>query len=133
MLPTIPVDSYVVWDRGSYSSSEVKRFDLVVHTLPLDELGRSLGAKEDSKYIFRIVGLSGETVEIKNGQIYIDGQRLEEPFGKVASSDNYPPLKVPEGQFFLLGDNRPQSNDSRFWTPQTIERKRILGKVTKIL
>jgi signal peptidase I len=130
MQPTIPIDSYVAWEEASGDS--IKRFDLVLHTLPLDELLKHTGAKEDTKYIFRVIGLGGEKVEIKSGQVFVDDQRIEEPFEKVRSDDNFGPLVVPQGRFFLLGDNRTESHDSRFWKPPTIGKERIIGKVVKI-
>lgn len=133
MLPTIPIDSYVAWQKDAYSSGEVKRFDLVVHTLPLDEKSKRLGLKEDDRYIFRIIGLSGEKIEIKRGQVFVNGEKLEEPFAKVESNDDFGPVVVPDGEFFLLGDNRPESNDSRFWSRPTIGKNRLVGKVVKIL
>lgn len=104
----------------------------MLHTVPLDDFLRRIGEKEDAKYIFRVVGLGGEKVEIKRGQVFVDDQALEEPFEKVASDDNFGPVVVPQGEFFLLGDNRPESNDSRFWKTSTIRKERIVGKVTKI-
>lgn len=129
MEPTIPIDSYVSWEA---TPADIGRFDLVLHTLPLDDFLRRTGAREDTRYIFRVVGLGGEKVEIKHGQVFVDDQALEEPFGKVGSDDNFGPLVVPRGEFFLLGDNRPESNDSRFWKPPTIGRERIVGRVLKI-
>lgn len=132
MLPTIPIDSYVAWDKDAYAIEEVKRFDLVLHTLPFDEKRKLLGAKEDTRYIFRVVGFGGEKLEIKNGQLFVNDQVMDEPFEKVASDDNFGPVVVPRGEYFLLGDNRPESDDSRFWKPPTIGKERIVGKVVKI-
>lgn len=129
MEPTIPIGSYISWEE---TPSDIRRFDLVLHTLPLDDFLRRTGAKEDTKYIFRVVGLGGEKVEIRGGQVFVDDQALEEPFEKVASNDNFGPLVVPQGEFFLLGDNRPESNDSRFWKLPTVGRERIVGRVVKI-
>ncbi|MGD9587288.1 MAG: signal peptidase I [Pyrinomonadaceae bacterium] len=130
MQPTIPIDSYVAWEDTSGDS--IQRFDLVLHTLPLDELLKRTGAKEDTRYIFRVIGLGGEKVEIRGGHVFVNDQRIEEPFDKVESDDNFGPVVVPQGQFFLLGDNRPESHDSRFWIPPTIGKDRIVGKVVKI-
>src|SRR5690606_6758142 len=68
MLPTIPLDSYVAWEKDAYATKDVKRFDLVMHTLPLDETSKRRGIKEDDRYIFRIIGLGGEQIEIKSGR-----------------------------------------------------------------
>jgi len=132
MLPTIPLDSYVAWEKDAYATKDVKRFDLVMHTLPLDETSKRRGIKEDDRYIFRIIGLGGEQIEIKSGRVLVNGRKLEEPFEKVESDDDFGPIVIPENEFFLLGDNRPESNDSRFWSRPTIGKERIVGKVVKI-
>lgn len=132
MQPTIPIDSYVTWEKDAYATDEVKRFDIVLHTLPLDEMRKRVGAKEDTRYIFRVVGLGGEKIEIRSGQLIVNDQKIEEPFGKVISDDSFGPIVVPQGEYFLLGDNRPESHDGRFWKPPTIGRERIIGKVVKI-
>lgn len=129
MEPTIPIDSYVAWEEAT---EEVKRFDLVLHTLSLDEKRKLLGAREDTRYIFRVVGLGGEKIEIKSGRLFVNDQSIEEPFEKVPSDDSFGPVVVPHGEYFLLGDNRPESDDSRFWKPPTIGKERIIGKVVKI-
>jgi signal peptidase I len=132
MQPTIPIDSYVAWEESAYANEEVNRFDLVLHTLPLDEKRKRIGSKEDTRYIFRVVGLGGEKIEIKSGQLFVDDQKIEEPFEKILSDDSFGPVVVPQGEYFLLGDNRPESEDSRFWKPPTIGKERIVGKVVKI-
>lgn len=133
MQPTIKVDANVITDETAYSSGQpIERFDIVIHKAPVDENMRKLGIDENTKFIFRIIGLSGEKVEIKNGDVFIDDKLLEESFEKTKSSDNFGPIIVPENEFFLLGDNRPESNDSRYWKPSTIKRENILGEVVKI-
>lgn len=93
---------------------------------------RKLGIDENTKFIFRVVGLSGEKIEMKNGEVFVNDKLLEEPFNKNKSSDNFGPIIVPKNEYFLLGDNRPESNDSRYWKPSTIKRENILGKVVNI-
>lgn len=133
MEPTIPIDSYVAWKKdASYTTEGAKRFDLVLHTLPLNEKRKRLGAKEDTRYIFRVVGLGGEKIEIRSGQLFVNDQKIEEPFERVVSDDSFGPVVVPQGEYFLLGDNRPESDDSRFWTPPTIGNETIIGKVVNI-
>lgn len=132
MQPTIPIDSYVAWDNAAYSSQPIERFDMVVHTVPLDDMRRRRGLGEFDKYIFRVVGLGGEKIEIKSGQLLVNDTVVTEPFERIPSDDNFGPIVVPQGEYFLLGDNRPESDDSRFWKPSTIVRERIIGKVTKV-
>ena len=132
MEPTIPTDSYVAWRPIANAGHEVERFDLVIHTVPFDEKRRLLGENESSRYIFRVVGLGGEEIAIRDGLLFINGTRMPEPFERVASDDNFGPIAIPEGEYFLLGDNRPASNDSRSWNPSTIRKERIIGEVVWI-
>ncbi len=133
MQPTIPINANVITDETTYSSDKaINRFDIVVHKAPLDENYKKLGIDENTKFIFRIVGLGSEKVEIKRGKVFVNDKLLEETFEKYPSSDNFGPVIVPKNEFFLLGDNRPESNDSRYWKPSTIKRENILGKVVKI-
>lgn len=133
MQPTIPIGSYVIWNKSAYESgNSVNRFDLVLHTLPLDEVRKKRGLSETDRYIFRVIGLAGEKVEIKKGVVYVNDAKLEQPFEFSLSDDDFGPVQVPGNEFFLLGDNRPESEDSRYWKPSTVGRERIIGKVVKI-
>jgi signal peptidase I len=133
MQPTIKIDADVITDETAYSSGQpIKRFDIVIHKAPVDAKMKSVGIKENARFIFRVVGLGGEKVEIKNGKVFIDDKLLDEPFEKYSSNDDFGPIFIPENEFFLLGDNRSESLDSRYWKPSTIKRENILGKVVKI-
>jgi signal peptidase I len=77
-------------------------------------------------YVKRIVGLPGETVEIKNSQVFINGQPLDQPYLPGTPSYTMPPRVVPEGHVFVLGDNRNNSNDSHNWGPLPVEN--IVGR-----
>ena len=106
-------------DRALLPIRNVRRGDVVVFKYP-DEPERD--------FIKRVVGLPGETVELRAKKVYIDGKPLDEPyvhFLQPASEsqeitsfdvrDRYGPVKVPDGQFFVMGDNRDNSQDSRYW------------------
>ena len=133
MQPTIKIDAYVLTDENTYQNNQkIERFDIVIHKRPITDKDKKFGFNENTRFIFRIVGFGGEKIEIKKGQVFINDNYLAETFDKVSSDDNFNPMLIPENEFFLLGDNRPESEDSRFWKPATIKRENIVGKVVKI-
>ena len=102
--------------------SSLDRGDVVTFRYPLDE---------SKQFMKRIVGLPGEQVEAKDGVITINRQRLDESYVLEAnrSQDSWGPQTVPEGEYFMLGDNRRNSSDSRHWG--TVRRGLITGKVVQ--
>lgn len=129
MEPTIMPGNSVVTDLIIYSKQPIERFDIVILKAPPS---KDYGYKE-MKVVMRVIGLGGEVVEIRKGKVFINGRELIEPFTFIPSSDDFGPITVPDGEYFMLGDNRPNSYDSRYWNPTTIEKKDIEGKVTEIL
>lgn len=118
MEQTIMTGSRVIGTRFSYWKSDPERGDIVVFKYPIDE---ALG--KNTRYIKRIIGLPGETVEIRDGTVYIDGTPLQEDYinGEwTVENDGYT-FHVPEGSYLMLGDNRNNSNDARYW-PQNAVR-----------
>jgi len=104
-----------------------KRDDIVVFKYPKDRA---------TDYIKRVVGVAGDTIEIKNKQLFINGEANENPYiqftdknimkASAGPRDNMGPVKVPEGSLFVMGDNRDNSYDSRFWG--FVPLKDVLGK-----
>lgn len=81
------------------------------------------------EFVKRIVAVGGDTVEIKDSILYVNGEAVEEPFTDQSTYPDYPETVVPEGSYFVLGDNRDNSRDSRFEDVGFIEEDEIIGKV----
>lgn len=122
MEPNYVSDQRVIVNKVAYRVGDPRRGDVVVfHAHGL----------EAEDFIKRIVALPGEEVEIRQGVVVVDGQPISEPYGPITDDASFGPFKVPAGAYFVLGDNRPFSNDSRTWEPlgRAIERNRIVGPV----
>ncbi len=107
--------------RLSYLFSDPERGDIVIFKYPDDE---------SINYIKRIIGLPGETVTIKKGTVYINGSPLKEDYLKeewLIANDGME-FQVPEGYYFMMGDNRNNSKDSRYWNNTYVARDKILAK-----
>jgi len=122
MFPTFESGDYLIVDEVSYRFEEPQRGDVIVFRYPLDP---------SKFFIKRIVGLPGETVEIKNSQVLIEktpsAQKvvLDEPYIDVKTS-SIDPVKLKETEYFVLGDNREASSDSRVWG--VLDQKFIIGR-----
>ena len=127
MLPTLQIGDHILVNKFIYWFTAPERGDIIVFKFPQDE-GRD--------FIKRVIGLPGEVIEIRGKQVFIDGRPLEEPYvihldAQIMSNphsprDHFGPVKVPEGQFFVMGDNRDHSMDSRFWG--FLDLKKVKGK-----
>ncbi len=117
MEPNLHTDQRLVVEKISYRLHGPRRGDVVVLRMP--ERGPELLIK-------RVIALAGETIEIRGGQVLINGQDLVESYLSHETSGSYGPLTVPEGQVFVMGDNRGASNDSRVFGPVSTER--IVGR-----
>jgi signal peptidase I len=123
MVPTLKVGDRVLVNKLSYKLHDPRRGDIVVFKAP------PAAATADIKdLVKRLVGLPGETIEGKNGRIYINGKALSEPYlPKDVKSRTFGPEKVPPDSYFMLGDNRQYSKDSTFFGP--IKRNQFIGRV----
>jgi len=135
MMPTIQIGDSVVINKYAYVSSKIERFDMVVFNAP-EEIKKRL-KDENVRYLKRIIGLPNEKLEIKNNKIFINDKLLDEPFEKIIDEKDFkkdfPPITIPNDEYFLLGDNRPNSEDARYWKIVTIKKADILGKVVEII
>jgi len=116
MEPSLHDGQYLIVSRLSYWLGEPQRGDIVVFEPPN-------GASED--YIKRIVGLPGEQIEVRDGAVWVNGLRLDEPFvtSRVSYSGSW---QLGPDEYFVLGDNRANSSDSHSWGP--LPRENIVGK-----
>lgn len=103
MEPCLHDGDRLVVDRVAYSLAEVRRGDVVVLRYPRDP---------GIDFVKRVVGLPGDRIQLRGGELLVDGQRCED-HGCIRDHADFGPLVVPAGQYFVLGDNRPVSCDSR--------------------
>ena len=117
MKPTIHEGECIMVNKATYRSSGPQRGEIIIFVPPFDS---------PHPFIKRVIGLPDETVEIKDGQVFIDGIPLEE--GYIMAPPNYtmPAKNIPETEYFVLGDNRNSSNDSH--SGWTVPRDNIIGK-----
>ena len=116
----------VLANRLIYRFRDPRRGEIVVFTTPPQA---KLRCGAGGTFVKRVIGLPGETWEERNGTIYINGKRLKEPYIKFDRRDfhNYPKVQIPAHQYFMMGDNRAASCDSRVWG--TVPRHNIIGEV----
>ncbi|MDO4294980.1 MAG: signal peptidase I [bacterium] len=124
MENTIPTNSRIMGSRLTYKFFEPERGDISIFLFPDDE---------SRYYVKRIIGLPGETVEIRQGKIYINGSEtpLEEPYLKeewLYDNDGYT-FEIPEDSYLMLGDNRNWSQDARYWENTYVHKDKLLAKV----
>ncbi|HWQ95162.1 MAG TPA: signal peptidase I [Gammaproteobacteria bacterium] len=122
MADTILVGDFIITDTWKYRSNVPQRGDLIVFRYPRDP---------SVKYIKRVIGLPGDLVEIRDYLVYVNGKSLDEPYVKLRSNERLSnattSYQVPSDGYFMMGDNRDNSNDSRFWGPLPSEN--IYGSV----
>ncbi len=120
MLHTLLVGDHLLVNKMAYYFGEPERGDIIVFQYP----------KDDSRdFVKRVVGLPGETLEVKGNNVFINGKPLNEPYAiyqGASSGYHFGPVKIAEGNLFMMGDNRDNSQDSRVWG--TLDMKKIHGK-----
>lgn len=121
MKDTILEHDRLIGFRLSYLFSEPERGDVVIFKFPDDET---------QNYIKRVIGLPGDVIEIYGGHVYINGDMLEEPYIREPMITGSEKLTyfVPEGHYFMMGDNRNDSADSRYWVNTFVAKDKILAK-----
>ena len=143
MVPTLEVGDRVVVSRLAYRTHEPHRGDVLVFeaddgggngdhdALPVRALKgflETVGLRQPSAedFIKRVIGLPGETLEGRNGVVYVDGRPLREPYLVGGNIGDFGPVTVPPGHLWMMGDNRGQSSDSRVFGP--VAKDRVVGR-----
>lgn len=121
MENTLQIDDKVIGLRFAYKFQKPERKDIIMFKYPDDE---------NKDFIKRIIGKPGETVNIVDGKVFINNSKkpLDEPYLKETPTGNFGPYVVPDGCYFVLGDNRNNSLDSRFWKHKFVKKEKILAK-----
>ncbi len=125
MQPTIYVGDITISFRGAYLFEEPKKGDIIVFRSYTDEM-----------FVKRIIGLPGDEITFSEGNVLINGIVMEEEYlseGTRTTSFGRSSYTVPEGQYFVMGDNRMNSGDSRFWKEPYVAREDIRGKLLLVL
>jgi signal peptidase I len=125
MVPTLEVGDRVLVNKLAYKFHDVHRGDVVVFTRP--PAAQNGGDSEIKDLIKRVVAVGGDTLEGRDGRVYVNGELIEEPYLEPGTAtENLPPQTIPEGQVFVMGDNRENSEDSRYFGP--IDEDTIVGR-----
>ncbi len=153
MEPTLEKGDRILVCRICLHTSDIQRGDVIVFSNPhpgptvdrgpvgalLHWLGQGLGVAqpEDKDYIKRVIGLPGDVVELNEGQLYVNGQKVDEPYlDPEVDTRPFGPVTVPDGMLFVLGDNRAHSGDSRFPPPTGlgyVPEDTVIGKAFVIV
>ena len=142
MHPTLESGEYLLVNKLVYFPVDTHRLSRIIPFWKVDQSTDRFAARAPQRsevivfrfprdptkdFVKRVIGLPGEQVEIRQGKVYIDGAPLDEPYITRKDKFNMDPMLLGEREYFVLGDNRRSSNDSRTWGP--VPEKNLLGKV----
>lgn len=119
MENTIMTNDRLIANRFAYTFGDPEMGDIIVFVAP-DE--------PDKLFVKRVIGTPGDTVQIIDGVLYINGEAIDEPYLKEPMAGSYGPYVVPDESYFMLGDNRNNSLDSRYWLNTFVPEDTILGE-----
>jgi len=120
MEPGLQDEQQLLINKVVYYFREPERGDIIILHPPPPYSPKA------TPFIKRIIALPGDTIEVKNGAVYVNGLKLDEPYIKEPPAYNFQQKKIPEDEYFVLGDNRNNANDSHVWG--TVPRQNIIGK-----
>jgi signal peptidase I len=144
MVPTLEVGQRVLVDRVSFRFGDPGRGDIIVFKPPAGADSNSCGiehspdsacpratpGRSDTNFIKRVVAVGGDRLKVVDGSVYVNGRRQDEPFARLdpecGTCNLTREIEIPKGYYFMMGDNRGESADSRVWGP--IPKKWIIGK-----
>lgn len=124
MAPTIPNPCYILVNKLATNIHSIHRGEVVVFHFPDDPT---------QLYVKRVIGLPGDTVTVTNDAVFINGKKLNEPLITQKNVTGFGTYHVPQGHYFMMGDNRPVSDDSRLWVHKYVARSAIVGEADAVL
>ncbi|MGB3292421.1 MAG: signal peptidase I, partial [Phormidesmis sp.] len=126
MVPTLAVGDRLLVEKVSYRLHYPRQGDIAVFEPP-PQL-QEYGYLPSQAFIKRVIALPGQTVQVSQGKVYVDSQPLVEPYLAAPPDYEMPPIQVPAGSLFMMGDNRNDSNDSHVWGFLPIQN--VIGRAT---
>lgn len=118
MIPTIKINDHLIVEKLMWLTS-LKHGDIIVFNPPFGT----------DRYVKRLIGLPGDTIEIKNGELYRNHALVVESYIHEKMNYSFGPITVPEDHYFFLGDNRNNSFDAHLWDIPFVDKKELIGKV----
>ncbi|MRN52673.1 signal peptidase I [Paenibacillus monticola] len=121
MIPTIQINDRLIVEKMLWMTT-LEHGDIVVFNPPV-------AGDEDKRYVKRLIGLPGDTIEIKDGSLYRNDQVIDEPYLQEKMNYTFGPITVPADHYFFLGDNRNISYDAHLWDTPFVDKDKLIGKV----
>ncbi|TVX96320.1 signal peptidase I [Cohnella terricola] len=121
MIPTIQIHDRIVVGKMMWMT-KLDHGDIVVFHPPV-------AGETNSRFVKRLIGLPGDVIEIKDGVLFRNQEKIDEPYIKEKMNYSYGPTQVPDNSYFFLGDNRNLSFDSHAWETPFVDRDQLIGKV----